>query len=153
MLSNIPVRAITQAVANVRQVRAMATSSSPPEAKKLPGFGLPINAKKDLISHRTDEHKKRFPDAISATPGRNYEARLLTVREYTMMELMNKITDKLDWDRKVFDAKIQSKWRTEVLRSGVDVSERMFDWVCLHLSNVVLLFYSAISVWVFSFSH
>ena len=42
-------------------------------------------------------------------------ASLLPVREYTIMELVNVITDKPDWQRKVFDDEIVKKWRAEML--------------------------------------
>jgi hypothetical protein len=55
---------------------------------------------------------------------------LLTVREYTMMEIMNRITDKVGWEVKVFDEKITQRWRKEAMGiEGRDVSEKMMDWV------------------------
>lgn len=48
-----------------------------------------------------------------------------------MMAIMNKITDKPDWDKKVFDESIVRKWRQEALGTqGMDVTEKMLDWVC-----------------------
>ena len=81
---------------------------------KYPGFGLPVN-------YQPPEH---FPNACldwSGTP--------LTVRERTMMALMDQITDKPNWDQKVFDQNITSKWRGEARESGLDVSEKMYEWV------------------------
>lgn len=46
-----------------------------------------------------------------------------------MMRVMNLVTDKVDWERKVFDQDIIAKWRDEVARSGQDVSEKMMDWI------------------------
>ena len=47
-----------------------------------------------------------------------------------MMAIMDKITDKPDWDKKVFDDAIVQKWRLEALATeDVDVSEKMLDWV------------------------
>ena len=47
-----------------------------------------------------------------------------------MMELMNRITDKEDWDKKVFDDAISSKWKSEALAiPDTDVSEKMVDYV------------------------
>ncbi|TFK62410.1 hypothetical protein BDN72DRAFT_827517 [Pluteus cervinus] len=59
---------------------------------------------------------------------------LTTLREITMMKLMNRLTDKPKWDAKVFDPAITSKWRTEALNTpGVDFTERMFDWCIAEL--------------------
>ena len=83
---------------------------------RLPGFGLPLDV---------EEVEGAFPSAIMDWTG--YP---LTVRERTMMSLMNVITDKPDWDRKVFDENITRKWRQEALEDeNMDVSERMLDWV------------------------
>ena len=55
---------------------------------------------------------------------------LLTVREYTMMGIMNSISDKIGWHAKVFDDDIKAKWKTEVLaQPNIDVSEKMFEEV------------------------
>jgi hypothetical protein len=53
-----------------------------------------------------------------------------------MMELMNRLTDKPDWDKKVFDDDIVSKWRQEALTvndTGVDISSKMVDWCMAEL--------------------
>lgn len=41
-------------------------------------------------------------------------APVLPVREYVIMQLVNTITDKSDWQRKVFDDAIIAKWKTEI---------------------------------------
>ncbi len=47
-----------------------------------------------------------------------------------MIEIMNRITDKVGWDVKVFDEKITQRWRKEAMEvEGRDVSEKMMDWV------------------------
>lgn len=80
------------------------------------------------------------------------ESNLLPVREVFMMVLMDRLSDKVDWHKKVFDEEIVSKWRKEALeqpedklfsqvvegRSGIKVSmprapimsEAAFDYVC-----------------------
>ena len=46
------------------------------------------------------------------------------------MNLMNRITDKEGWEWKIHDEKIVATWKTEALAAaGVDISERMVDWV------------------------
>ena len=60
-----------------------------------------------------------------------------------MMAIMDKITDKPDWDRKVFDDTIVHKWRQEALATeGMDVSEKMLDWVCTKLLRDATLYKS-----------
>ncbi|KAJ5363438.1 uncharacterized protein N7496_009151 [Penicillium cataractarum] len=49
------------------------------------------------------------------------------------MQVMNSITDKPDWDKKVFDEEITSKWREEISHSGEDVSPKMMDWIIKEL--------------------
>lgn len=40
---------------------------------------------------------------------------LLPIREVAMMEIMEKLTDKPDWHKKVFDEAIVAKWREEAM--------------------------------------
>nr|CAG8993153.1 Unknown function [Penicillium sclerotiorum] len=54
---------------------------------------------------------------------------LKVYREILMMRVMNSITDKPDWDQKVFNEEITSKWRKEISESGQDVSTTMMDFV------------------------
>jgi Protein of unknown function (DUF4246) len=49
------------------------------------------------------------------------------------MQIMNHITDKADWDRKVFNKHIMAKWREEVYSSGQDVTPKMMDWIIREL--------------------
>ena len=94
------------------------------ERIKLPGFGLPIN-------HRPPEF---FQNTVL-----DWSGTILTVRELNMMAIMDKITDKPDWDKKIFDDTIIQKWRQEALATeGMDVSERMFDWVCTTIFEISL---------------
>ena len=61
-------------------------------------------------------------------------APLLTVREYTMMEIMNRISDKPSWETKVFDDTIAANWKAELLaQSDRDISEKMVDEVRIFL--------------------
>ena len=55
--------------------------------------------------------------------------RLLTAREYVMIDFMNQITDLVEWDKKVFDQETVARWRAEALDSGEDMSGKMLDWV------------------------
>lgn len=70
---------------------------------------------------------------------------LLTLRETTMLQIMNAITDKPDWNIKVCptlfhlvlvlkvsaqinDEAIVQKWRDEILASEEDVTDKMLNW-------------------------
>ena len=94
------------------------------ERTVLPGFGLPVNYR---------------PDAYFQNAVLDWSGTILTVRELNMMAIVDKITDKPDWDKKVFDDIILQKWRQEALTTkGMDVSEKMFDWVCTTILETLL---------------
>ena len=44
----------------------------------------------------------------------------MPVREVFMMVLMDQLSDKVDWHKKVFDEQIVSKWRKEALEHPED---------------------------------
>lgn len=50
-----------------------------------------------------------------------------------MMQVMNTITDKPNWERKVFDETITNKWREEIAQSGQDVTPKMMNWIIKEL--------------------
>ncbi|KAJ6013642.1 hypothetical protein N7540_008233, partial [Penicillium herquei] len=70
-------------------------------------------------------------------------------REILMMRIMNTITDKSDWDRKVFDEEILSKWREEISQTGQDVSPAMMDYIIQELQWKAGLFKKDQSTTVF----
>jgi hypothetical protein len=69
--------------------------------KKFPGFGLPVE-----FVPKWDES----PHAHLSSP---WSSSGVTLREQRMMAFINTITDKPDWETKVFDDKIVAKWREE----------------------------------------
>ncbi|KAI1127606.1 hypothetical protein F5Y10DRAFT_278054 [Nemania abortiva] len=92
---------------------------------KLPGFGMALDGHLDF-------GKGYFLHALSE----RFESNGLKLREVRMMEFMNQITDKPEWDRKVFDEEIISAWRQEAMGPGaqemdldgdVYMTEKMFD--------------------------
>lgn len=96
----------------------------------LPGFGRPVN---DVLEKSTPSYKRpdrtnlynRYPNALQ-----EWSPEPLTVRERNMMQVINAITDKPDWRRKVFDETIITKWRSEaVTEEGQGFTEKMFDYV------------------------
>ncbi|KAF2433014.1 hypothetical protein EJ08DRAFT_695046 [Tothia fuscella] len=102
------------------------TSTEDDARVKLPGFGLPVDYLPEWNKH---ESSLRFPHAISDyVPSEG-----VALRECRMMSFINTISDKPDWDRKVFDDEIVAKWKEEAsvqLEDGSDVvlSEKMFDY-------------------------
>ncbi|CAG8379067.1 unnamed protein product [Penicillium salamii] len=58
---------------------------------------------------------------------------LVTHRELLMMRIMNTITEKPNWEGKVFKQDITGKWRDEIAQSDEDVTPRMMDWIIKEL--------------------
>ncbi|RDB21416.1 hypothetical protein Hypma_011642 [Hypsizygus marmoreus] len=99
---------------------------------QLPGFGLPL----DHLCSIRDEDRVLFRNALNTHDvcGRDIiQLPLITVRELTMLHLMNSLTDKVDWHKKVFDEAITSKWKTEILSGGNDITGKMVDWCIAEL--------------------
>jgi hypothetical protein len=103
----------------------------------LPGFGPPVNymVERDQTPDYSSEDVRwtinRCPNALQ-----EWAPEPLTVRERTMMQLINALTDKPDWRRKVFDETILAKWRAEaVTAEGQGFTEKMFDYVSLHVTS------------------
>lgn len=74
---------------------------------KYPGLGLPLR-----------EGMLRERGALFYPIGAHHDCPYSTsdplpVRELAMMSIMDKLTDKEDWHRKVFDENIVAKWREE----------------------------------------
>lgn len=115
--------------ANTEAAGAGATDASA-DRIKLPGFGLPRN----IGWHREDKH---FPHALEKE-GRGKLSKGVFLRERRMIEFINSITDKPEWERKVFDEEIVAKWRAEakaiepVEEDDVFMSDAMFDYVRFH---------------------
>ncbi|KAH0027932.1 hypothetical protein KCU78_g3809, partial [Aureobasidium melanogenum] len=102
----------------------------------LPGFGRPVN---DMLEESTPSYKRpdrtnlynRYPNALQ-----EWSPEPLTVRERNMMQVINAITDKSDWRRKVFDETIIAKWRAEaVTEEGQGFTEKMFDYCLAELQD------------------
>ncbi|OJD17723.1 hypothetical protein AJ78_02187 [Emergomyces pasteurianus Ep9510] len=116
-------------------------------ALKLPGFGIKLNETmlwKATIAegYVTNTPIGRggtgmFPSLLTiASYGESTTAirRLTPIRELTMLQIMNTITDKPSWESKVFSADITSKWRDEIMaHEDMDVSEKMMDWIIKEL--------------------
>lgn len=63
-----------------------------------------------------------------------------TLRELTMIHLMNYISDKPDWATKIFDDEIASTWKREALASdGIDITENMASWCIDELRHIAAI--------------
>jgi hypothetical protein len=81
--------------------------TSGPTMYEYPGLGLPLR-------HNDQDNYGFYPiGAHGNAYGSDSEP--IFVRELAMMDVMEKLTDKPDWHKKVFDDEIVSKWRTEAL--------------------------------------
>lgn len=73
-----------------------------------PGLGLPI--RHDAWGAVTYPHGADNEGISGGT-----ESELLYIRELAMMDIMEKLTDKPDWHKKILDDEIAAKWRQEAL--------------------------------------
>ncbi|KAF7970375.1 hypothetical protein HWV62_24227 [Athelia sp. TMB] len=96
---------------------------------KLPGFGLPVDFtplralsfdEGDRSGENEAKHQgfsgELFPNALDNEESN--QLKLTTLREIAMMRFMNEVTDKQEWDRKVFDDTIVAKWKSETLSAS-----------------------------------
>ncbi|KAL1977716.1 hypothetical protein VTN31DRAFT_575 [Thermomyces dupontii] len=91
-----------------------------PETQDLPGFTAPLNA----------ESKGAFPSALDPLDIDNARiGALKTIREMNMIRMMDQIKEKPNWEDKVFDETIRSRWRKEAMESGLDFTEKMLDYM------------------------
>ncbi|GLB36554.1 putative protein of unknown function (DUF4246) [Lyophyllum shimeji] len=104
---------------------------------ELPGFELPLNFFPE--SEDPSEDHPLFSNALDQDDMSNGRAQLplTTLREFRMMQLIDQLTDKPDWHKKIFDETIVAKWKAEVLseddENDVGVSEKMVDWCIAEL--------------------
>ncbi|KAJ3569056.1 hypothetical protein NP233_g5304 [Leucocoprinus birnbaumii] len=86
----------------------MSSISRPPP---LPGFGLSLShqPEDDLFPSALDPRLSRYHDG-------SHRARFpaFTVRELKMLDFMNTVTDKQEWETKVCDESIVEKWKEEM---------------------------------------
>ncbi|KAG6909616.1 hypothetical protein DXG01_016398 [Tephrocybe rancida] len=96
---------------------------------RLPGFDLPLNH-----NEPTKPGNVLFKNPLNKNDFGNGMLRLTTLREFAMLNIMNKVTDKPDWQTKVFDDVIAQKWKDEMQSSpGADVTEAMASWCIAEL--------------------
>ena len=95
----------------------------------VPGFGLPLRWP-EMQSRRWQPLFQ--PDEntllLSALDGSENPKFCYTLRELTMIALINELTDSPDWDRKAFDPEFAFEWKSQKLLQGNDVTRAMLDW-------------------------
>lgn len=52
-----------------------------------------------------------------------------TIRERTMLALINELTDMPEWCRKIFDEDFTFTWKSAKVMGGPDITRSMVDWV------------------------
>ncbi|KAG6831733.1 hypothetical protein H0H87_004002 [Tephrocybe sp. NHM501043] len=125
---------------------------------KLPGFGLPVDYLPPSCNMLVRPSRSRsqwtrsiFPNALD---GHGDQPALVmpltTLREFTMLHFMDEITDKPNWNQKVFDDAIVAKWRTEALSGERDVTKKMLDWCIAELRYKAKLFEDVPAVSVYN---
>ncbi|KAJ3545198.1 hypothetical protein NMY22_g2531 [Coprinellus aureogranulatus] len=67
-----------------------------------------------------------LPNALTHT-GYNAVLPALTLREITMLNFMNTVTDKPEWVQKVFEDDIVEKWKSEAVKLDVPVEDQMTE--------------------------
>lgn len=116
------------------QSLGISTIRTAPRARRSFAFGLSINgARKSSSSIRTQTSKRLYPglgldlrteppiEGDSIYPMGSHPdlwhtcSEVLPVRELAMMSIMDKLTEKTDWHKKIFDDTIVKKWREEAL--------------------------------------
>ncbi|KAF9886555.1 hypothetical protein FE257_011327 [Aspergillus nanangensis] len=99
---------------------------------KLPSFNLPLNYKPPTTQGQWAYGMFLNCLDYNQIEG-GYVSRATTMREILMMRVMDTISDKPEWTRKVFDEEIVARWREELLASGQDVTPKMLDWIIKEL--------------------
>ncbi|KAF5383274.1 hypothetical protein D9615_005045 [Tricholomella constricta] len=116
----------------------------------LPGFGLPLN----FSPPQNGQDRKLFRNALNEKDlaDGSVQLPLTTLREFTMLRLMNEITDKPDWHKKIADDGIVAKWRAEALAAAPekDITESMVDWCIAELQYKAKTFEKTWSVIVYN---
>lgn len=112
---------------------------------RIPGFGLPVNYQPELGNSSTlvPAGSIPFPHAL-----RYWKARAVTVREKNMLAMINVVTDKDEWRRKVFDKSVVEKWKSEIVNDhgdnrtvnewkefGQGFTADMFDFVSISVED------------------
>ena len=102
---------------------------------QLPGFGYSISSMPYTVYYQDARRRRirrrmRFPTAVIWEDRSEEEIMAITFREIVMLRIMNELTDKPEWSRKIFDEKIAKKWRDEALSAqSDDITDKCVDYV------------------------
>ncbi|KAF7185849.1 hypothetical protein HII31_12722 [Pseudocercospora fuligena] len=114
----------------------MAEATTNKTGRGLHGFGKPVNAISGASRVSSHRRRCRFSNAIS-----DHNGEPLMLKERNMIALMDKLTDKPDWNRKINEEDIVSKWRAEcaelekTFQPEQAVTQKMFDYCIEELRN------------------
>ena len=110
---------------------------------KLPSIGLPTIDMPAFTFGNTGPRKengkrRRFPTAVIDEDRDTEIVTHLAYREIVMLRVMNELTDKPEWERKVFDDNVVQKWRAEALRGyPQEITDRCLDYVSINCHLMV----------------
>ncbi|KAF9527148.1 hypothetical protein CPB83DRAFT_816168 [Crepidotus variabilis] len=110
------------------------------EKFELPGLGFPLDYVPKNLPYDL------FPNALNIADMDSKSTRqlALTLREISMLNFMDSITDKADWQTKVNDDQITSKWKTEACETeGLDMTSAMADYCIAELCHKATLYTAA----------
>lgn len=100
--------------------------------QQLPGFGLPYD--------NWGEDREDYAKRLSAVQGWTHA--VTSIRERCMLFLIDRLTDKPDWTRKVHDKDIVNKWKQEAKEldwskviEGGSMTDETLDHVSLSQSQ------------------
>ena len=105
---------------SLRHLAGMATSSSATSQQrvKLPGFGLPMD-------HLPPKH---YPFLLGDL-GHDWMGITLHIREACMLKVIEELTNKPEWWRKVMDDEIADRWKQEMLVMDWAAYRRFGDFI------------------------
>lgn len=103
----------------------------------LPGFGRPLDDYPSAFESKETRIRPRFPHAIA--DGIIHQP--ISRREFRMLLFINQITDKPEWERKVFDDAIVERWRREAVAwhdasNDFFMTSACFDYVRIFLTMI-----------------
>ncbi|KAG5653950.1 hypothetical protein H0H81_009066 [Sphagnurus paluster] len=116
---------------------------------RLPGFGLPLN----YLPLNNKGANALFKNALNNREMLDGKTRLplTSLREFTMLEFMNHITDNERWQETVFDEEAEATWKVEVEKMmGRRFTARMFDWCMAELRSKAEVFATTGAVVVYN---
>lgn len=95
---------------------------------RVPGFGLAICYR---ISRNKEDDLQCFRHGIS-----DYTGERMTAHELDMLRLMEAITEKPDWHKKIFNDEITSRWSEEAIAEKQSlITDKSFQWCMLELKD------------------